>query len=237
MAEIALGALIAGVVLMLVTFAWILKLDGASPPVEEIPDAEEKLIWRERARESSTDFGLADIRAGASKWAASVASILAVLSSVAVVAGPKDLAKDVGGTGALTVGALVLAAGAIAAMATLLAALAAQGTPVWSELGPATYRTAIRARAIRAALFLRWSRILTVVALSVVLSATGVAWLTVLAPARPVHHAQFAIVVTNAGTHCGALANVGSDLMLQVDHGTPAAIPPNAVLTLVGACP
>lgn len=82
--------------------------------------------WDEKAAAAREEFGLPVIRATAKTWGASIAGLLGILSTVAFVAGPDNLVKDVGGTEADVAAWLILAAAAIAAIAVTLAILAEQ---------------------------------------------------------------------------------------------------------------
>src|SRR5690349_8897782 len=74
---------------------WGKKLEPGRQP-DDWPESDEAQEWDERAAEMRKDYGLSSVSGGASKWAASIAALLGLLSTVAFVAGPKDLA-DVGG--------------------------------------------------------------------------------------------------------------------------------------------
>jgi hypothetical protein len=73
--------------------------------------------WEEKTAKARDDFGLAQIRTTATTWGATIASLLGILGTVAVVAGPDALVDDVGGTEADIAAWLILAAGAVAAVA------------------------------------------------------------------------------------------------------------------------
>ncbi len=229
--------LIVGVVVVAILMVAIMLWDAKKPPEENIEDDTEKMKWTERAREANRDFGLKGEREVGGKWAASSAAILGVLSTVAVVAGPSDLVKDVGGTEARVAAGLILGAAGIAAIATLLAALAEQGTPVTTDMEGDVYRAMIRSRAQRAKWQILWARLLTVLSICLVIGATGVAWLTALAPAKPKDASQKALVVSDLGAQCGTLAPVGQALLLKVGVEGPTPVPKGATVTFVSACP
>lgn len=238
MSDAALISLIAGGALFAIAMGLLLWWDAKKPSsFPRIRDPALKQIWSERAQKDSADYGLAGTRAVAGKWAASAAALLGVLSTVAVVAGPSELADEVGGSEAIVAAAMVLAAGVVAALATLLAALAEQGTPVTvANDNPDRYKEVIRSRADRAATELLWSRILTVVAVALVLGAAGVAWLTALTGPSD-DSGQSALVIGSDGSHCGTLAEASDRVVLTVGTGPPKTIPPDAKVTLVDSCP
>jgi hypothetical protein len=235
MSSAATIGLVLGLVGLALVLLLILKDDAATPETEQIQDPVQLQIWDERAEKAREDFGLADTRAKAGKWAASAAAILGVLTSVAVVAGPNAL-KDIGGTEAQIAAGLVLAAAGVAAIATLLAALAEQGTPVFEEqLDGSRFRTLTRVRAKKAANQLFASRVLIVLALALIIASAGVAWLTALT-GKEESSSQSAIVVAGSGAHCGVLKSVDGRLLLEVGK-TTTPVASNARITLVDSCP
>lgn len=235
MSNEVLIAVAIGVLILAVAFIAILLWDGSTPKAEPIDNNDELQVWTDRANKAKEDFGLADTRSAGEKWAASIAAILGVLSAVAFISGPSSLVKDVGGTPAKVAGGLFLVAGGVAAIATLLAALAEHGTPVSVKnlTGP-LYRTLLRTRARRAVTQIRWSRILTVIALLLMVTATSVAWATALTETKD--SSQSAIVVSTAGGECGTLSQTNGSLSLKVGSATKP-IAPDSVVTLVDACP
>jgi len=192
--------------------------------------------WDEKAKGAGSDFGLTGIRETAGKWATSIAALLGVLSTVAFVAGPSDLAKDVGGTEAEIAAWLILGAAAFAAIATLLAALAEQGVPQHSDsLTGWVYRNLTEKRAKQAAGQLMASRVLAIVALLAIVTATGIAWLSAVTGDEKAA-SQSAIVQFAEGTACGTVTKSGTQVSLTVGTETQR-IPSDAKLTLVDSCP
>lgn len=142
MTHTAARGLVVGVIVLGLILLGILLWDRNKPSTgDQLSDTQETK-WSEQAEGANKDFGLANERAIAGKWATSAASLLGILSTVAFVVGPSNLVQDVGGDAALLAGSLVLVAAGIAAIATMLAALAEQGTP-------GLYRAMIRSRANR----------------------------------------------------------------------------------------
>ena len=238
MSSVALIALLAGLVALGLAMWLIVQADrSVSTSGDAITDPLEQAYWQEQVDKASLDFGLAGTRASAGKWGASAAAILGVLSTAAVVAGPSDLAKEVGGTEAWIAAALVLVAGALAALATLLAGLAEQGSPVATTgLDAGLLRRLTRERAMRAAKQIRWSRILTALSLCFILAGAAVAWLTALTGNNKKESAQSAVVIGSSGTACGTLVKEGATVKLKVGDATNV-IGPTARITLVTACP
>ncbi len=225
-----------GVAVTLAVMFAILIWDRSSPGEDEIEDSTEAAFWDEQAQAARQDFGLAATRAAAGKWAATAASILGILSTVAIVAGPSALVDDVGGDAALVAAILVLVAGGLAAVATLLAGTAEQGSPVPDKVTGGKLRKLTRTRAQRAATQIRWSRILTVLSLVCIFTAAGVAWLKPLtAEDKPA--GQSAVVVDSTGARCGSLT-VASDGTATLKVGTVSqAIAAGSQVTLVDSCP
>jgi len=238
MSTVALIALLGGIGGLALAMWLIVHADRCVPTTgDDIRDPIAKAYWQEQVDKASLDFGLAGTRASAGKWGASAAAILGVLSTAAVVAGPSDLAKDVGRTEAWIAATLVLVAGSLAALATLLAGLAEQGSPVTrTDLNPGLLRRLTRERAARAAEQIRWSRILTALSLCFILAGAAVAWLTALTGDSKKESAQSAIVVGSSGSACGTLTTKGASLKLKVGKAT-SAIGADARITLVTACP
>ncbi len=237
MSSAALIGLIVGLIALAVVVILIIRSDENVALEEDALDANQQAYWQQKLDEVSQDFGLVATRAAAGKWAASAAAILGVLTTVAVVAGPENLAEDVGGTEAQVAAVLILLAAGVAAIATLLAGLAEQGSPV-SEAGmtPGRLRRLTRERAARAAKQIRWSRILTSVALCFIVAAAGVAWLTALTGPSD-SSGQSALVVDSGRAHCGKLVRQGDGATALSDGEKSTAIPGGALVTLVEECP
>jgi hypothetical protein len=233
--ESVLG-LVLGLLVLIGIVSVILYKDRSIPATEQINDPKVSMEWEERAKKAREDFGLEQIRSVSGKWAANVAGLLGVLSTVAFVAGPSALKDDVGGGEAILAAALVLVAAGTAVVATLLGGLAEQGTPVWREsLDGSKYRTLIKTRARRAIRQLYWSRGLTVVALALVILATGVAWMTALTNGEkpsPIN----VIVTGTPAAHCGELVQVRGTLSVS-SEATAFPIPSNAQVVPVDSCP
>jgi hypothetical protein len=235
-------AIIAGAIALVVVagvLIWLLLSSGditADGQPGNWPGTNAAQEWDEKARGAGSDFGLKSIRDTAGKWATSIAALLGVLSTVAFVAGPSDLVKDVGGDAAEIAAWLILAAAAAAAIATLLAALAEQGVPKQSEpLTGWTFRSLTQKRAEEAAGQLMASRLLTIVALLCVITATGIAWLSAVTGDEPAA-TQSAIATLADGAACGSLTKQGDRVALTIGNRVEE-IPPSAHITLVDACP
>ena len=227
-----------GVVALAVGLVIIFRQDSDASEPEPAPGSwagtVEAAEWDERAATARADFGLGMVRDVASKWTGSIAALLGILSSVAFVAGPSDLVKDVGGWEAQLAAWLVLAAAGLAAAGLAFAIVAEQGTPSWtSNLDGWTYRWRTLTRAKKSAREIAFSRYLILGALILMIIATGIAWMTALT--KPAS-GQDAIVAFSGGAQCGVLATHDGVLTITVG-GSTRTIAPNAEITLVGNCP
>lgn len=239
MSNPALIGLITGLIAVAVAMAGVLVWDRKQPEDDAIEDPTEAARWHQELTAVNKDFGLAATRAAAGKWAASATTILGVLSTVAIVAGPSNLVEEVGGTAATVAASLVLVAAGLAAVATLLAGIAEQGTPIKAQLTPGGLRARTRTRAQKARQQIFWSRLLTVLALLIIVAATGVAWLTAITKAEPAK-TQPVIILSPIGAACGSVSTAESgELLLTVPgaSSTPAPLPENARIKLVDSCP
>jgi hypothetical protein len=79
------------------------------------------------------------------------------------------------------------------------------------------------------------SRYLVLIALVLIILATGIAWMTALTGDEQAA-TQEAVVVTSQGASCGTLTGEGGALSLEVDS-TPQPVAGGANLTLVDDCP
>lgn len=191
--------------------------------------------WQERLDTARADFGLADVRSTASKWTGSIAGLLGVLSSVAFVAGPSDLVKDVGGWEAQLAAWIVLAAAALAAAGLAFAVVAEQGSPRWdSEVTAWSYRWEMLQLARRSANSIRNSRYLILGAVVLIVVATGIAWMKALT--KPPSSEQDAIVSFASGAVCGALTTHDDGVVSVTVNGTERPVT-GARITLVSGCP
>jgi hypothetical protein len=240
MSEAACWALVLGAGALVIVLFLIVWQAGKLTPDSRPNDWDQSLAaqyWQQEA-DKIRDYGLDKLRTTGKAWAASIATFLGVLSTVAFVSGPDDLVKDVGGDEAIIAAALILGAAGIAAIALLLATLAEQGTPKHSnELDGWTLKSLTEKRARQAADQIRWSRYLVLVALMMVIGATGIAWLTPLTGKEEAAKAQQAITSGPSGVACGSLSPPANSLTLTVAGGTPEPIEADAHLTLVEKCP
>jgi len=213
-------------------------LSGTSSPDAGDPpsgwnDSDEAQEWDERAAQTRADYGLDSVRTGASKWAASIAALLGILSTVAFVTGPTDLVKEVGGWPAKLAGALVLVAAGCALVGLFYATIAEQGAPQWSDnlTGWELKRRTRHYADESAKKFLR-SRQLVLFALLFVVVATGVAWGAALTRDK----SQSAIVLKSGGAVCGTLHTQDGNLNVKAGKKT-TRVPKGATVTLIGSCP
>ena len=239
MSETALYVLVAAAALLVLVLVGIVRSAGKLEPGQQ-PDNWEELVaaqyWTQEA-DRIRDYGLEKLRATGKAWAASIAALLGVLSTAAFVAGPKDLVKDVGGTEALVAAGLILGAAALSTVALLLATLAEQGAPQYTEnLSGWALKSLTEQRATQAANQIRQSRYLVLIALVMIIGATAIAWLTALTGDDAGEKAQKAIVVGSDVVACGTLTQPDGALRLKVGDGAASAISATKI-TVVTDCP
>lgn len=240
MDETALRALLISAGVLAVTLFAIVRRTGRvepNPEPSEWGGTDAAHEWDEKAAAAREEFGLLAIRATAKTWGASIAGLLGILSTVAFVAGPDNLVEDVGGGEADVAAWLILAAAASAAIAVTLAILAEQGVPRHlAGLNGWKLRSLTEKRAKAAAGQLKVSRYLVLLALLLILLATGIAWMTALTGEEE-PASQEAIVVTRERATCGTLTSEGGSLVLEIGDGEPEPVGAGAAITLVENCP
>jgi hypothetical protein len=226
------------VVLLIVTLVGLViwtRQEPATSPSDAWYATEDAQVWDEKLRDVGDDFGLASVRGVATAWGASITALLGVFTGVAILKGP-DSVTTIGGWQAQVAAWLILGAAAVALVAVLLCALAAQGVPRWrDDLDAWTYRDSVRRRAMRATTQLEWSRYLVVFVLLLVFIAMGITWLTAAASARE-KAPQNAIVVTTTGVECGIALTKDGFVTLQVD-GAARRLKDVKAVQLVDKCP
>jgi len=228
------GVVVLAVALFAVVTGGSVSASAAKPEPANWANTTEAAVWQERLDLAQADFGLADVRDVASKWTGSIAGLLGVLSSVAFVAGPSDLVKDVGGWEAQLAAWIVLAAAALAAVGLAFAVVAEQGSPKWDPKVDAwSYRWQRKELAKRSADRIRTSRYLILAAVVLIIVATGIAWMKALT--KPSSSEQDAIVSFVSGAVCGPLTTHNGIVSITV-NGSERAVR-NARITLVSSCP
>ena len=197
------------------------------------------------------------VRKTAEAWGASITTALGVFALVAFVKGP-DAIKDVptgAGKGvtlsiagwaigpfdaAETAAVTIFAAAVLVIVAVILAALAAQGSPSWNpKFVGTTLQNAVATQSKRAVRELLWSRILTIVALTLVLFGLWVVWwATIDAKQKAPAPTTDAIVGSGTAMVCGVL-DTGGDGSLTVtpDGGSAVAVSSGTAVTIVDDCP
>jgi hypothetical protein len=237
-AAVVLGSGAFGLFLAMVIIVWRGGIDDPGPAPDDWAESNASLQWEERAREARVDLGLQSLRDTSSKWATTIAALLGVLASVAFVAGPDDLVESVGGVEADIAAWCILAAAGCAALATLLASLAEQGIPRYDKRFDGwTYKRLTELRARRSAVQLTASRLLAVLALTLVVIATGIAWLTALTGPETVSPQQ-AITESVDGPVCGVLTSDAGQLEVMVPGSAQSTeLARGAQVTLVDFCP
>jgi hypothetical protein len=127
--------LLVGVGVLLGSFRFVLQRWAATAAGPEPPGwagSTAAMEWDEKAQDARDDFGLVSVRQVAKGWAASITALLGVFTAVAFIKGPSAL-TDVGGWEAVVAALLILMAAGVAMVAILLATLAEQGIPGWTN--------------------------------------------------------------------------------------------------------
>ena len=223
--------------------------DDLKPTRPVGPDAQR---WQKEALEAR-HTSLSTVRTAADAWGKSITAILGVFAAVAFVKGPEAI-KDIptGDSAAMTVPlfgridparsvvVLIFVAALLVIIATVLAAIAAQGTPGWTKIldGP-RFRSKSES-ATRLAIKMLWaSRILTLAGALSVFVALAIAWsATVEKASKPEQSSQSAIVGTANGLVCGQLtADANGQVLLKPASSAGNSFKPSGVMTLVDKCP
>jgi hypothetical protein len=193
--------------------------------------------WEQRA-DAIADDSLTAIRNAAERWTTTLAAVLGLSSIVGLAKGPGDM------TGAPTpwkVGVSLALGLALAAAvtATVLGALAAQGSPKRLRIASGEevrrmHRTAVAA----ASRDLFRSRVLAVVAVVFVAVATALTWYV---PRDSGSAPRLLIVTRDGALHCGPLAtDAGAGLAIR-DEATKSRVtipaPAIAAVSVVANCP
>lgn len=200
--------------------------------------APDQVRWQKKADELQFT-ALDTVRGTAEKWAASLAAILGLFGTVLLVKGREDITK-LADEYQVAVAMVLLMALAAAAGASAYAAFAAQGTP--RDLRWPTgdkLRALERASAVLARERLKWSRILTFVAVGLLAAAVGLTWFGEAKPPESTE-AHLLVISPSADPECGSLARAaGGGLVLETDASTQVPIDPADVTSavVVPSCP
>lgn len=201
----------------------------AAQPAPEPPTPEE-LEWSKRAAALHLD-ALKEIRAGAEKWAASIAAVTGAIGVVTLIKGRESLEELEHGY-EVAVGVLVGAAVLLALRGIVLAALAAQGTPARIEYTGSALRDFTANEAEEAGDLLRFSRVLVVVATLVAGVAVALVWFGPEESKPP----SVQLVITETGAPaCGVLKAGAGDTVTV--GGVPIKVSEIRSITTVPTCP
>jgi len=201
------------------------KANPTPPP----PPTTEDLRW-EREAEDARHGSLDDVRRSAEKWAAGIAGLLGVASTVAILASPdaskihEDVAQLLVWLGAVT--------GVLSMTGLILAALASQGTPQWLDILDGTaLRDHLESRTPIAIMQLKWSRWL------IVASATLLVVIAVIATSSSLSKDEttqtFIVVFQDEPPRCGILSFDSEGRATLAG----ATLPPARQLLPVDSCP
>ncbi len=192
------------------------------------------LRWEKKAEELEFK-ALESVRSAAEKWSASLAAILGLTATVLVVKGRESVTELSSGA-QLAVGLILAAAFVAAVTATMLAALAAQGTPKnldWPS--GSRLRQWERAAALKAKQRLRWSRVLTLLAVLLIAAGVALVW---YGPEAGDSGSAVLFAPEHGAPLCGSLVHGTGGLELKVGE-TSSQLPsgPYSSIVTVESCP
>lgn len=194
--------------------------------------------WAQRVEDLEFD-ALSNVRSTAEKWAATLAAIIGLGGTIIFVKGRDDVSRLTTGY-QLVIAVVIFAALVTALVATVFAALAAQGTPrevAWPS--PGELRKWQRDEARKAIGHLRTSRILAVVVVALLAIAVGLTWFGAAKPASPAP--ATVLVVRKVGTPlCGRVVDSGGGAVSLIPQNSPAVMLDGAdiqSLVLISSCP
>jgi hypothetical protein len=204
--------------------------------------------WADEAIEARHK-SLDNVRATGKAWTESIGLILGAFTTAAFLKGPEAL-TDIPADGftlqagpwtyepAPTVVNLVFIGALTLAVAFLLGALAAQGTPKWEgQLTGRRYASGSAAAAKASIRNLSLSRLATVVAALLIVTAMAMAWTAQLY--KPdASKATSAIASAGGQPICGTLTtSAGGALTIAPKGGAPSAVDAAMPVTIVESCP
>jgi hypothetical protein len=210
------------------------QLELSASPTPATPT---DLLWEERAEKLRFD-SLADIRKSAEKWAGSIGAVTGVFGIVSLIKG-RDAVTDLTRSAEISVGILVALALLFALRGILLAALAAQGTPRLIRFSGERIRTAYRAEARLAMDLLKYSRVLTVLAVLVFATAVGLTWYGPTKKAEEPGGPKILVVRRSGAVACGLLkGGTNGGFIVEIrGQRIPVSVGDVVSLTAVSSCP
>lgn len=231
---------LAGVLVFLSIGAAIVRLQSklrtpyGAPPGWGINPDDKK--WEQEA-EKLAHTALADVRESAKNWAASIAALLGIGSTVAFVKGEETFAKLSPTEGNFAFW-LAVSAAILAGVAIALATFAAQGTPQrFKSVDGWTLSKISRDRSQKATVLLLWSRVLAIVAAIAIFGGFGMAWKTSIATEDTTSGVS-AIAATDDGTvRCGELKTASDGALSLVAGGQTLIVRKGADVDTVDSCP
>jgi hypothetical protein len=189
----------------------------------------------ERAAEQLLHTGLHQMRSTSEKWAGSIAALLGLFSTAALLGGRStisDLPPDMGNVALLF---LILAI-VSAVTAYFLASVVAQGIPVRIDRLDGWALKSFHKQMIRRNItFLAWSRFLTI---SAVIFLACILLITFMGEGSVAQRESYAVVVQTDGTAlCGKLELLPDGRLALLIAGKSRAVTSIRGLRMVGQCP
>jgi hypothetical protein len=205
-------------------------------------------LWEDEAKDARHK-ALDNVRATAKSWTESIGLVLGAFTTAAFLKGPEALTDIPGGGFSLsigpwayeparTVGNVVLVGALTLAIALGLAALAAQGTPGWTDqLHGRVYKRLSAEATKRSIRYLKASRFATAIAAGLILVGMAMAWTAqVEKPAGA--DTTSAIVSAGGRSVCGTLSTAADgSVSVTPKRGSAAAVDPGSPVNVVESCP
>lgn len=180
---------------------------------------------------------LSDVRESAKAWAATVTALLGVGATVGFVKGEDTFAKLTPAEGNFAFW-LIVAAALLAGVAILLAALAAQGTPLrFRHLDGWTLSEVSRESTAKASVLLLWSRVTAVTAALALFVGFGISWQAGIASDDPDEGVSAIAATADGVVRCGELGAAAEGALTLVVDGAAMSIREGSTVDTVEACP
>jgi hypothetical protein len=146
---------------------------ASSAPPPDLPAPPDQHEWDDAAHEFLLS-SLENVQSSAEVWGGALAALLGIFGTVALVAGPDEIAKVSDGLWQGVVVALIIAAGVCAGFALYLAAVAQmRPAPRSDNWNGSAYQVYVIRSSHRATTYLNWSRVLGLIG-AVLLFTAGV---------------------------------------------------------------
>lgn len=194
------------------------KLPPQGPRASDMHPDVDLNTWRSEY-ETARHSALADVRATAAKWAASLAVLLAIAGTASTIIVPKTLDKFNNTNLEYAVFSAALVAALTAVVALAFATYAAQGRPELNAVFDVrAYRRLVIDGAVSSAKWLERSRRITALAVAFVLVAAVCSQIDTFLEVPK--HSNVLVVGTDGKIHCGQVSNLNITVtsVIAVEH-------------------